>query len=91
MSAGKQKSREETGSSLPCAAEEVQDFYERYPYPRPVDSLEKYRELWLDPQRLRGGFFLSSEIGHFIYAGFARKERSQEFQHLICKNVRAAP
>ena len=25
------------------AAEVVRDFYERYPYPRPVDSLEKYR------------------------------------------------
>ncbi len=29
--------------------EEVQNFYERYPYPRPVDSLESYARLWDDP------------------------------------------
>ena len=37
---------------------EVQDFYERYPYPRPVDSLESYRRLWKDPQRLRADYHL---------------------------------
>ncbi len=31
----------------------VQDFYERYPYPPPVESLEKYRERWNDPMRRR--------------------------------------
>ena len=34
-------------------AEEVRDFYERYPYPRPIDSLEKYRLRWQDLQRRR--------------------------------------
>jgi SAM-dependent methyltransferase len=37
---------------------EVQDFYERYPYPRPVESLEKYRERWRDPQRRCADFRL---------------------------------
>jgi hypothetical protein len=32
-------------------AREVREFYERYPYPPPVDSLEKYRRLWQDGQR----------------------------------------
>ena len=36
----------------------VQDFYERYPYPRPVGSLDKYRELWQDPERRRADFHL---------------------------------
>src|SRR5208337_3374649 len=33
-------------------------FYERYPYPRPVDSLEKYRKLWQDSQRRRADYHL---------------------------------
>jgi len=36
----------------------VRDFYERYPYPRPVDSLDKYRSLWQDPQRRRADHHL---------------------------------
>ena len=39
-------------------AAEVQDFYDRYPYPRPVDSLENYRRLWQDRQRRRADFHL---------------------------------
>jgi SAM-dependent methyltransferase len=30
---------------------EVQEFYERYPYPRPVETLDKYRLQWQDRQR----------------------------------------
>ncbi|MBP6470762.1 MAG: class I SAM-dependent methyltransferase [Chloroflexi bacterium] len=37
---------------------EVQDFYERYPYPRPVESLEKYRQLWQDAQKRRADYHL---------------------------------
>jgi SAM-dependent methyltransferase len=37
---------------------DVQGFYERYPYPRPVDSLDQYRQLWSDPQRRRADHFL---------------------------------
>jgi SAM-dependent methyltransferase len=39
-------------------AEEVRDFYDRYPYPRPVDDLEHYRQLWQDPQRRRADYHL---------------------------------
>jgi len=39
-------------------AEEVRDFYERYPYPRPIDNLDKYRALWQDRQRRRADYHL---------------------------------
>ena len=38
--------------------EEVRDFYERYPYPRPVKSLDKYRKLWQDRQTRRADHHL---------------------------------
>jgi SAM-dependent methyltransferase len=44
--------------SLPSGAAEVRDFYERYPYPRPIDSLENYRRLWQDRQRRRADYHL---------------------------------
>jgi SAM-dependent methyltransferase len=34
-------------------AEEVRAFYERHPYPPPVDNLDRYRERWDDWQRRR--------------------------------------
>lgn len=37
---------------------EVQNFYERYPYPPPVDSLDRYRQLWQDPRKRRADFHL---------------------------------
>jgi SAM-dependent methyltransferase len=40
------------------AAEQVRDFYDRYPYPRPIDSLETYRQLWQDQQRRRADYHL---------------------------------
>jgi len=39
-------------------ADEVRDFYDRYPYPRPVDNLDKYRRLWQDRQRRRTDYHL---------------------------------
>lgn len=39
-------------------ADEVRSFYDRYPYPRPVDSLEQYSRLWEDPLRRRADFHL---------------------------------
>jgi 2-polyprenyl-3-methyl-5-hydroxy-6-metoxy-1,4-benzoquinol methylase len=45
----------------PCSPElaaDVQEFYERYPYPRPIDSLEEYRRHWQDPQRRRADYHL---------------------------------
>jgi SAM-dependent methyltransferase len=40
-------------------ARKVQAFYERHPYPPPVDSLETYRLLWQDRQRRRADFHLA--------------------------------
>src|SRR5688572_27468969 len=35
------------------SAASVQDFYERFPYPPPVESLDRYRSLWQDGQLRR--------------------------------------
>jgi len=45
-------------SMLQNAAPVVQDFYERYPYPPPVENLDSYRHRWQDPQRRRADFHL---------------------------------
>jgi SAM-dependent methyltransferase len=38
--------------------EEVRAFYDRYPYPPPVDNLEKYQRQWQDLERRRADFHL---------------------------------
>ena len=38
--------------------QEVRAFYDRHPYPPPVDNLEKYQRRWQDPQRRRADFHL---------------------------------
>src|SRR5499425_1577565 len=50
--------KERQHSPLPGAAAEVQDFYERYPYPRPVDNLENYRRFGQDRQSRRVDYHL---------------------------------
>jgi SAM-dependent methyltransferase len=50
--------QEKNPSTLVAVDEEVRDFYERYPYPRPIDSLEKYRQLWQDRQKRRADYHL---------------------------------
>jgi SAM-dependent methyltransferase len=45
-------------SALLGIPEEVRDFYDHYPYPRPIDSLENYRRLWQDRQRRRADYHL---------------------------------
>jgi SAM-dependent methyltransferase len=52
------RKRVEKRSGLVGLAEEVRDFYERYPYPRPIESLDKYRRLWQDRQRRRADYHL---------------------------------
>jgi SAM-dependent methyltransferase len=42
----------------PDVAAEVRDFYDRYPYPPPVDNLNKYQLLWQDRQRRRADYHL---------------------------------
>ena len=50
--------QEEQHSPSRGVAAEVQDFYERYPYPRPIDSLEKYRRFGQDRQGRRAEYHL---------------------------------
>src|SRR4029450_11309459 len=50
--------QEEQHSPSRGVAVEVQDFYERYPYPRPIDSLEKYRRFGQDRQKRRVDYHL---------------------------------
>jgi len=37
---------------------EVEAFYDRYPYPPPIEDLAAYRQRWQDPQRCRADFHL---------------------------------
>ena len=39
-------------------SERVRDFYDRHPYPPPVESLDNYRSHWQDEQRRRADFHL---------------------------------
>jgi SAM-dependent methyltransferase len=48
----------ESASDSRSSFAEVQDFYERYPYPRPVDDLDDYRARWQDRSRRRADFHL---------------------------------
>lgn len=49
-----------TGAGTPPSiAAVVEDFYDRYPYPPPVDSLDRYRQVWDDPARRRADYHLS--------------------------------
>ena len=48
--------QKEHDPALLDVADEVRDFYDRYPYPPPTDSLEKYRLLWQDPRKTPRGF-----------------------------------
>ena len=50
--------QEEQHSPSSGVAAKVQEFYERYPYPRPIDSLEKYRRLGQDRQKRRVDYHL---------------------------------
>jgi len=45
-------------SRVPAPHEAVQEFYERLPYPRPIDSLDSYQRLWQDAGRRRADFHL---------------------------------
>ena len=48
----------ESDSTSPAVASEVREFYDRYPYPQPVDSLDNYRRLWQAGQRRRADYHL---------------------------------
>jgi len=51
-------SSENSTPDPPWVAAEVQDFYERYPYPPPSDDLDRYRKRWQEPRRRRADFHL---------------------------------
>jgi SAM-dependent methyltransferase len=44
--------------AAPDKADQVQNFYDRYPYPPPVDSLEQYGRGWQDQRKRRAEFHL---------------------------------
>src|SRR5450759_5326346 len=50
--------RQEYQSTSPGVGKEVREFYDRYPYPRPSDSLDNYRRLWQGRQRRRADYHL---------------------------------
>jgi SAM-dependent methyltransferase len=50
--------QDEYHSASRGVADEVRDFYDNYPYPRPIDSLEKYQRCWQDRQRRRADYHL---------------------------------
>jgi SAM-dependent methyltransferase len=50
--------REGHSSALLDVAEEVRDFYDRYPYPQPIDNLEKYQRQWQDLARRGADYHL---------------------------------
>src|ERR1700736_4215654 len=52
------KDHEARSPDAASVAAGVRAFYERHPYPPPVDSLEKYRRLWQDRQRRRADYHL---------------------------------
>ena len=42
----------------PDVGDAIRDFYERYPYPPPIDDLDNYRRRWQEPNRRRADFHL---------------------------------
>ena len=52
------KIHESRSADAASVGEDVRAFYERHPYPPPVDSLEKYRRLGQDPQKRRADYHL---------------------------------
>ena len=52
------KDREGPSRDATSVAEDVRAFYDGYPYPPPVDSLENYRQGWRDPQKRRADYHL---------------------------------
>ena len=50
--------RAKPGTARTVPADEVEAFYDDHPYPPPVASLDRYRESWSDPDRLRVEYHL---------------------------------
>ncbi len=52
------KHHRKRGKDPVSIADEVREFYQRHPYPPPVENLDRYRERWNDTQRRRADFHL---------------------------------
>jgi SAM-dependent methyltransferase len=50
--------RTDSSPPPPAVADQVQDFYNRYPYPAAVESLDRYRRGWQDTQKRRADYHL---------------------------------
>ena len=50
---------------LSSVAERVREFYERNPYPPPIDRLDKYRQFWRDRNRRRADYHLFWPSGSY--------------------------
>jgi SAM-dependent methyltransferase len=50
--------RQPEPAASPDVAAAVRDFYERYPYPQPIDGLDNYQRRWQDRSRRRADFHL---------------------------------
>jgi SAM-dependent methyltransferase len=48
----------EYNSPFADVAEQVQDFYDRYPYPPPVENLDQYQRAWQDQRKRRADYHL---------------------------------
>ncbi len=57
----------EYNSPFADVAEQVQDFYDRYPYPPPVESLDQYQRAWQDQRKRRADY-------HLFWPGRSYKE-----------------
>jgi SAM-dependent methyltransferase len=55
-----------------ASVDEVRDFYDRHPYPPPVDTLDRYRDLWQDIDRRRANY-------HLLFP----RSRFREDQHVL--------
>src|SRR5262249_47942715 len=58
MSAGDAATVHASDDASSEAADPIREFYTRHPYPPPVDTLDRARDEWRDPNRARAEFHL---------------------------------
>jgi SAM-dependent methyltransferase len=75
------------GADAATVADEVRAFYERHPYPPPIDNLDQYRQRWDDQHRRRAESYL------FWPDAPNRQDRSvlgRRLRHVTGGQIRAA-
>jgi hypothetical protein len=71
-------------------AKEVRGFYDRYPYPQPTESLDKYGRLWQDLQRRLAEYHVFWPAGthrgdlSILIAGCGTSEAAQDAIDWTC-------